>query len=224
MDPHKQAELVRKTEDYARDYMSHYDCSHDYSHVQRVLRMAQHIAATEPQLYTASPRPSYDHLVVTLAALLHDIGDKKYLVAGVSGERLAAAFLLAAGAPGDLAESVQAVANGVSYSSEIANPEKVLELLARYPELGPVQDADRLDALGAVGIGRCFAFGGAKGHVGGLDTAVSHFGEKLLRLETMMKTETGREMARVRTERVRAFAEWWDDEVGPSSSQNENKA
>lgn len=96
-----------------------------------------------------------------------------------------------------------------------------------YPELGIVQDADRLDAIGAVGIGRCFTFLGAKGKGKGkgkgdgeeweLENAIRHFGEKLERLEGMMKTESGREMARVRTERLRVFKGWWEEETGVGS-------
>ncbi|POR38197.1 Uncharacterized protein TPAR_01605, partial [Tolypocladium paradoxum] len=72
-------------------------------------------------------------------------------------------------------------------------------------------DADRLDALGAVGVGRAFAFGGARGR--GLGDTVDHFEEKLVRLEGMMKTETGRALARVRTERIRAVQAWWREET-----------
>lgn len=84
-----------------------------------------------------------------------------------------------------------------------------------YPELAIVQDADRLDALGAVGIARCFTYLGAKGRGKGsweLEEAIEHFGEKLEKLEGMMKTESGREMARVRTERLREFRKWWVEE------------
>lgn len=73
-----------------------------------------------------------------------------------------------------------------------------------------VQDADRLDAIGAVGIGRTFAFGGAKGRT--LEDTLEHFDDKLLLLEGMMKTETGRTLAKERSDRLKAFASWWKDE------------
>lgn len=76
-----------------------------------------------------------------------------------------------------------------------------------------MQDADRLDALGAVGIGRAFTFGGARGNRGMRGT-VDHFQEKLERLEGMMKTDEGRRMARERTRRVKLFRDWWEEEVG----------
>lgn len=87
------------------------------------------------------------------------------------------------------------------------------EVLKVYPELAVVQDADRLDAIGAVGIARCFAFGSAKKPERGLEGCVDHFEDKLARLEGMMKTEMGKEMARERTRRIKEFERWWRDET-----------
>jgi uncharacterized protein len=85
-----------------------------------------------------------------------------------------------------------------------------------------IQDADRLDALGAVGIGRVFAFGGAKGR--SMDDSIEHFDDKLFKLESMMKTETGRNLARERTERMRRFTGWWLEEAkGPVESRADNE-
>lgn len=75
-----------------------------------------------------------------------------------------------------------------------------------------MQDADRLDALGAIGIGRAFAYGGAHGR--GLEDTVEHFEEKLVKLEGMMKTGEGRRLARGRAERVAVFREWVGEELG----------
>lgn len=61
-----------------------------------------------------------------------------------------------------LREKVQDIVNAVSYSGEVKDPNRAVRVLQRHPELRPVQDADRLDALGAVGLGRCFAFRGAR--------------------------------------------------------------
>ena len=74
-----------------------------------------------------------------------------------------------------------------------------------------MQDADRLDALGAVGIGRTFAYAGAKGR--GFGDTMRHFEEKLGRLEGMMKTGEGKRMARERGERVGLFRGWWGEEM-----------
>ncbi|KAJ6440379.1 hydrolase [Purpureocillium lavendulum] len=194
--------LIAKVTEYVREYMSHYDGSHDFSHIERVLALAQHIQARTP---------STSRGVVTLAALLHDVGDKKYLRAGEDGTRLVRDVLASMGADDALAEQVQAICLGVSYSSEVKDPARVVALIARHPELAVVQDADRLDAIGAVGIGRTFAFGGAKGRR--LADTLEHFDDKLLHLEAMMKTDEGRRLARVRTERIATMQRWWREET-----------
>ena len=195
--------LIARVTDYVKEYMSHCDSSHDFNHITRVLRLAQHIQARTPNTSRA---------VVTLAALLHDVGDKKYLQPGEDASRLIHATLRSLGAGDALAEKVQAICLGVSYSSEVKDPGRVVALIEEHPELAVVQDADRLDAIGAVGIGRTFAFGAAKGR--DLEDTIRHFEEKLLKLEGMMKTETGRVLARERSERIRMMLEWWLLETG----------
>jgi len=120
-----------------------------------------------------------------------------------------------AGMTGDYAQQMQLLVAGVSYSSEVKNPQHVKDLIEMIPELAVVQDADRLDAIGAIGIGRCFTFGGAKGSRS-LTDAIQHFDEKLLKLEGMMKTEAGRAMAEQRSNRIRDFMAWWQEEAGSS--------
>ena len=190
--------LVAKVTAYVKEYMANYDPSHDFHHIQRVLRLAQHIQSTTP---------STSRDIVTLSALLHDVGDKKYLKPGEDSSRLVFDVLRSYGASEALAEKVQTICLGVSYSSEVKDPQKVVRLIEEHPELAVVQDADRLDAIGAVGIGRAFAFGGAKNR--DMENTMEHFDEKLVRLEGMMKTERGRILARERTERIEKMMEWW---------------
>lgn len=197
------AGLISKVTAYVEEYMSHYDGSHDFNHIQRVLNLSRQIQAT-------TPNTNLD--IVTLAALMHDVGDKKYLKPGEDSSRLIADTLVSYGASSILAEKVQTICLGVSYSSEIKDPARVIALIKEHPELAVVQDADRLDAIGAVGIGRTFAFGGAKGRT--LGDTLEHFDDKLLRLEGMMKTEAGKKLARVRTERIQIMQTWWKDETG----------
>jgi uncharacterized protein len=207
--------LVGKATAYVQQYMSHYDGSHDYAHIKRVLALAWQIASS-------SPGTTYDPLTITLSALLHDVGDKKYLKPGEDSTTLVQNVLLSFDAPEELARKVQTIASAVSYSSEIKDPGRVRDLVVEYPELAVVQDADRLDALGAVGIGRAFTYGGAAGGKGrgrGMGETIEHFTEKLERLEGMMKTEVGRGMARERTERLRVFRGWWEEEQGWADGQ-----
>jgi len=111
----------------------------------------------------------------------------------------------------ELALKVQRIVLGVSHSSEIKDPAATKALIDKYPELAVVQDADRLDAIGAIGIGRTFTFGGAKG-AKNMGETIQHFKDKLEKLESMMKTEPGKKLARERTDRLMTFKSWWEEE------------
>ena len=202
--------LIETVKAYVESYMSQFDASHDYAHISRVLDLAMKLQFSEQSLH---PGRVYNPTIVILGALLHNVGDKKYLSAGQDAATMVSSFLLTAGCQSGLAATVQSLVTHVSFSFEKKNPAKVQAMIAQIPELAIVQDADRLDAIGAVGIGRCFAFTGAKGGAGGLKSAVEHFEEKLETLEGMMKTDSGRTMARTRTARLKMFREWWEEEV-----------
>ena len=220
----KTVRVIGAATNYVQDYMSGFDASHDYNHIVRVLALAKVILKEEkaslPQPSTAprgdkndwEPVPSMglSEPVVVLGALLHDVNDSKYL-AGSRGPVSLIELLKGWGADDLLALRVERLCQGVSYSTEMRDPQLVRDLIQELPELAVVQDADRLDAVGAVGIGRCFTFGASRGR--GMPDSIRHFEEKLLRLEKMMKTRTGREMARVRTERITEFIRWWNDET-----------
>ncbi|KAF2993185.1 hypothetical protein E8E13_001628 [Curvularia kusanoi] len=195
---------------YVHTYMSAYDSSHDYNHILRVLSNANTLLNLE---LARSPSTTYDTTLLFLSALLHDVGDHKYLKPGEDPSTAAQTILLTHGASPSLASAVQTLVTHVSYSHETRNPAGVAAVLSQHPELAIVQDADRLDAIGAVGIGRCFSFGAAKFPDQPMDRAIEHFGEKLYRLEGMMKTESGRGLARRRTEVLRRFAEEWREET-----------
>ncbi|KAI9749233.1 MAG: hypothetical protein M4579_006949 [Chaenotheca gracillima] len=221
--------LIALTQAYAEQYMSQpqFDASHDYRHIERVWALARLILTRERAL---SPSTPYSAEIVTLAALLHDVGDRKYYVPPANGSEGAALppaqdFLLRSGASAELAERVQTIITHVSYSTEMkTSPERMAELLKTHPELGIVQDADRLDAMGAVGVGRCFAFCGARSAPSGpkdsvqgnagLEGAVGHFEEKLERLVGFLKTRSGRELGAKRAERLKTFRGWWQEEMG----------
>ena len=197
-----------------------HDPSHNPEHVRRVVSLAHRILDGE-RLRGNNVASQSLETVITLAAILHDINDHKYKKKNNTIID-AYEFLTSHGADHDLAAAVQTVVSNVSYSHEIRNPDQVQALLLRDEgiALAIVQDADRLDAIGAIGIGRTFTFLGARGdHSGdGLESCVYHFGDKLERLQGFMKTETGREMARERTHRLRLFKKWWMDETDQASS------
>ncbi|KAE8353038.1 hypothetical protein BDV28DRAFT_148462 [Aspergillus coremiiformis] len=221
--------LTTQITTFVTNTMSQQDPSHNPEHVHRVVQLAKHIFTHEK----ARSNKPLDENVIHLAALLHDIEDRKYqnsvarAVQGqgmADGEGLVYSVLVSYGAESELAERVQTIVSHVSYTTEREKPETVRGLIeGRFPELAVVQDADRLDAIGAVGIGRCFTFLGAKGREfceGGrwvMGNAIEHFEEKLERLEGMMKTETGREMARVRTARLKEFRAWWAEEMNEAA-------
>ncbi|RDW58049.1 HD-containing protein [Coleophoma cylindrospora] len=200
--------LIPRVTAFAEQYMSKYDGSHDFNHIRRVVGLAHKIYT---EIQKLPDMPKLDFQTITLAALLHDVGDKKYLEPGQDSSTLVLATLLEFGADEELAVKVQRIVLGVSYSSEIKDPAAVVDMIKRYPELAVVQDADRLDAIGAVGIGRTFTFGGAK-NARDMGETIQHFEDKLEKLETMMKTPPGLRMARERTERLKVFKGWWADE------------
>lgn len=219
--------------DFVNTCMSGHDPSHNPAHVHRVAALANTILEAEQKL---QPSKHFDPAVVKLAALLHDIGDRKYLpnlAPGTDQETtldpttMVKAALLQHGAPAELAAKVQTVVSHVSYTTECKDPSVIRRLIDQdgFPELAVVQDADRLDAIGAIGIGRTFTFLGAQGKKFAgdgkweMDNCIEHFGDKLERLEGMMKTETGRQMARVRTERLEVFRGWWEEEMGVSQGR-----
>ncbi|OKL59601.1 hypothetical protein UA08_05093 [Talaromyces atroroseus] len=226
--------LIEAMTAYMTECMAGHDPSHNPAHVHRVVSLAHRVLAGELARHPDTAPSMYDTAVVTLAATLHDIGDHKYLPAAdraaagastsIDPKQMVYDALIRHGADATLAKRVQTIVTNVSYTNETKNPEKVRALIAQpgYHELAIVQDADRLDAIGAVGIARTFTYLGSQGSkrkssstAWELDESIAHFGEKLEKLESMMKTETGREMARERTRRLQEFKAWWIEETTP---------
>jgi uncharacterized protein len=197
---------------------------HDWWHTWRVRRAALAIAREEGA--------GADPLVVELAALLHDVADWKFRGGDTdAGPREAASWLRAAGLDEATTARVAAVIAEVSFKGAgVATP-------VSTPEAAAVQDADRLDAIGAIGIARAFAYGGARGrplHDPTIPPAphadfgayqattaptLNHFPEKLLLLKDRMQTATGRRLAEERHRFLEAFvtrflSEWEGEEEG----------
>ena len=176
---------IRAAEAFVRELFSGNAGGHDVEHTLRVFRNAMRLADTEP---------GCDRTVVALGALLHDADDHKLF--HTEGNANARAFLASHQVPGDMVERIVDVINGVSFSQNQGRTPATLE--GRI-----VQDADRLDAMGAVGIARTFAFGGEHGR--GMEESLRHFDEKLLRLKALMNTPAGRQMADGRHAFMEAF-------------------
>lgn len=177
---------------YVRELFCAQPGSHDVNHTMRVYRNAQRIAQDEP---------GCDLEVVALASLLHDADDHKLFQ--TQGNANARAFLAAQHVGEERIERICEVINGVSFSKNRGRRPMTIEGMV-------VQDADRLDALGAIGVARTFAYGGELGR--SLESSVRHFHEKLLLLKDEMNTDAGRALAEERHAFLVSFLQELDQE------------
>ena len=186
-------ELISAAMDYARALFAGNADGHGFDHTMRVYRNAMEIARGE----------DCDRQIVALAALLHDADDAKLFATADNAN--ARAFLDSHGVDEEMTERILAAVNAVSFSkNRDRRPDTV--------EGQIVQDADRLDAIGAVGIARTFAYGG--GHGRGLEDSIRHFHEKLLLLTDLMNTQTAKTMASHRHRFLLDFLREWERETG----------
>lgn len=193
--------MISKATEFARGIFESDSSGHDFDHTLRVYRMAVRIAEEE----------GADVQTAALAALLHDVDDRKLSPETCDKKTRAVGFLRANGVQEeDICKIVQIISE-ISFSEGNGRPSTVEGMC--------VQDADRLDAMGAIGIARTFAFGGSRGRrihdPNGLDTgsSIQHFYDKLLLLKDRMNTRTGKELARQRDAFLRSYldefyAEW----------------
>lgn len=186
--------------EYVRTLFQGNSDGHDFDHTMRVYCTAMEIAETEP---------SCDKLIVALAALLHDADD--YKLFETKNNANARIFLDSQNVDEATKVRICMAINSVSFSK---NKGKCPELL----EGKIVQDADRLDAIGAIGIARTFAYGGKHGR--SLDSSIEHFHEKLLLLKGMMHTEKAKEMAEDRHAFMESFLQEWEKERDTDEREN----
>ncbi|MFQ4149737.1 HD domain-containing protein [Arthrobacter sp. LAPM80] len=206
--------LVREALRYAWRELEGDSSGHDPLHVVRVFLTAQRLSRAE--------RASLER--VELIAALHDVQDFKFTGDTSSGARAALLWLTEHGADSALAEDVSRNIQGISFKGE-GTPAESLTIDGQC-----VQDADRLDALGAIGIARCFAYGGSVGrsifdpglepiyhdtvesYLATKGTSINHFYEKLLLISDRLNTDTAKRIARRRHEFMEAFlAEFMDE-------------
>ena len=150
----------------------------------------------------AAGYPACDRLVVSLAALLHDVDDHKLF--STENNQNARAFLQSQSVGQDEIERICAVINAVSFSKNRGKRPESLEGQI-------VQDADRLDAIGAIGIARTFAFGGKNGR--SIESSLQHFHDKLLLLKDEMNTEEAKRIAEIRHSYMEGFLTEMQEEM-----------
>ena len=191
-------QTIRRTIEFVKSSLENAEGGHDWWHVYRVWQNAVHMAKQEKA----------DMFIVQLAALLHDIADWKFHHGDDTvGPKLAKEWLEKLGVDKDIIAHVCEIIQGVSFKRA------GVESQMKTKEGMVVQDADRLDAIGAVGIARAFAYGGHKGreiynpeikpehhdsfeqYKNSESTTINHFYEKLLLLKDLMNTETAKNMA-----------------------------
>ncbi|KAJ7476068.1 hypothetical protein FB451DRAFT_266078 [Mycena latifolia] len=219
----QESAIVAEAEKIMRDAMARYDPSHDSFHVQRVRRTSLALANA------ISPKP--DLLVVELAALLHDVLDKKYVPAEQAADPYAffLPFFTSMAEKHQLdlvsdgrARQIAQIVDNVSWSTETKLRKNNLwtEWHDNCAELHCVQDADRLDAIGAFGIMRCAAYTTAVNrplHVpsddpAAKDSAIQHFYDKLVLIRDRLKTEPGKVLGEKRHRVLLDFMAQVEDE------------
>ncbi|WP_436484427.1 HD domain-containing protein [Chitinophaga sp. ARDCPP14] len=203
-------QIITATVDFVKTELAGAEGGHDWWHIYRVWQQAKHIAATE----------TADMLVVELGALLHDIADSKFHNGDENiGPAKAVAFLQSLEVPAGIITQVENIIRHISFKG--GNQEKTFF----SAELAVVQDADRLDAIGAIGIARAFNYGGFKNrslydpaikpnmqmtkeeYKNSSAPTITHFYEKLLLLKDRMNTATGKKLAEERHAFMEAFLE-----------------
>lgn len=187
--------MINKAMDFARAVFGGDASGHDFDHTLRVYHMATRLATEE----------GADLQTVQLAALLHDVDDRKLSPETYEGKLRAVSFLKENGVTAEQIDNIVDIISRISFSAQLPPPASI--------EGKCVQDADRLDAMGAIGIARTFAYGGSRGRrmhdPEGVDknSSIQHFYDKLLRLKDTIHTPAGRRMAEERDRFMRQFLE-----------------
>lgn len=199
-------EFVRNT--FNDDYSGH-----DYFHTFRVYKMATRIAEQE----------NANLIIVQLAALLHDVDDVKLSPETYVNKDRAVYFLRKHGISEEMIKTICNIISEVSFRGTDSITPETIEGMC-------VQDADRLDAIGAIGIARTFAYGGSHNRVihdpevkptvnmnadkyqGHISTSINHFYEKLFKLKDLMNTDTAKKIAEQREDYMRTYISEFLDE------------
>ncbi|RUA07383.1 MAG: phosphohydrolase [Flavobacteriia bacterium] len=197
----EQEEIIERTVDFVKSALKDAEGGHDWFHIERVWKNAKHIAQEE----------DVDLFIVELGALLHDIADAKFYEGNENiGPEKARGFLKNIGVEKPVIDHIENIIRNISYKSSL-DKEKKHRFTSK--EMQVIQDADRLDAIGAIGIARTFNYGGFKNreiynpeikpetnltketYKKSTAPTINHFYEKLLLLKDQMNTKTGKKIA-----------------------------
>lgn len=202
-------QIIEQAEMFVQSELGEDATGHDWFHVDRVRRNA---------LYINEQEKSGDPFIIEMAALLHDIPDEKLNETTETGEAKLDGFLRTIELSKDEIQQIKKIIASISFKG--GRKVKLDSIEAKI-----VQDADRLDAIGAIGIARVFAYGGKKGqqiydpsyqireemtieeYRKGKSTSIHHFYEKLLKLKDLLNTETAKKMAAGRHQMMEIFLE-----------------
>ncbi|WP_180968255.1 HD domain-containing protein [Cytobacillus massiliigabonensis] len=202
-------DMILRTESFVKEVLGKDSTGHDWYHIERVRKNA---------LYIAEKENKGNRFIIEMAALLHDIPDEKLNQSKEAGEKKLTDFLELLALEKEVQEKIIEIIHSISFKGG-----RKTKLMSVEAEI--VQDADRLDAIGAIGIGRTFAYGGKKGHLlydpsikvreemtekeyrTGKSSTIHHFYEKLLKLKGLLNTDTAREMAESRHQFMEQFLE-----------------
>ncbi|MGK6342974.1 HD domain-containing protein [Chryseobacterium sp. DT-3] len=199
---------IENTVEFVKEKLKGAEAGHDWYHIERVWKLSRKIAAAE----------DCNQEVVELSALLHDIADPKFHNGDETiAPKIAREFLEGQQVSEEVIEKVLFIIKNISFKNRGEVPDEL------PIELKIVQDADRIDAIGAIGIGRTFNFGGFKNnpmydpevqpslnmskdeYKKSNGTTINHFYEKLLLLKDLMNTEKGKEIAQQRHDYMLGF-------------------
>ena len=203
--------IIQKTVSFVQEMLKQAEGGHDCWHIYRVWKNAQHIAKQESGVNV---------LIIELGALLHDIADSKFHNGDEEiGPKIARDFLSSLNLDEEIITHVENIVRHISFKGSLEGQKW------KSPELDVVQDADRLDAVGAIGIARTFTYGGHKGRAlydpnitpnlqmtkeeykNSNAPTLNHFYEKLLLLKDLMNTKTGKSMAEERHKFMELYLE-----------------
>ena len=209
------SKIIKNTAEFVQASLKDAEGGHDWFHILRVWNNAKLIASEE----------NVDLFIVELGALLHDIADSKFYNGDETmGPKIAREFLQTQQVSEEIIFHIEQIISNISYKG--GNFAQTFT----SPELQVLQDADRLDAIGAIGIARCFNYGGFKNrslynpeikpnlqqtkeeYKNSNAPTINHFYEKLLLLKDKMNTKTGKKIALVRHEYMEGFLQQFYNE------------